>query len=126
MLDAKKSEYQKTEKRLMSYAKCLFKLLAAISMAFFLFILGYNVILEANETSSVGVRTGIVYFGLVTVIFTLCLQASFFFGIRYLTAMYYFQRFEFKRHRIRVSMMVCIMVSSLFNLLGYSYIVLKM
>ena len=108
----------------MSYAKCLFKLLAAISMAFFLFVLGYNIIYE--NTKSVGVNSGIVYFGLTTLVITFCLQASFFFGILYLTAMYYYQRFEFKRHRIRVSMMVFIMVSSLFNLLGYSYIVLKM
>jgi hypothetical protein len=125
MLDAKKSEYQKTEKRLMSYAKCLFKLLAAISMAFFVLILGYNVILDAKDNSSVAVNTGTVYFGMATYLITFCLQASFFFGILYLTAMYYYQRFEFKRHRIRVSMMVFIMVSSLLVLDAFAYLVLQ-
>ena len=109
----------------MSYAKCLFKLLAAISMAFFVLILGYNVILDAKDNSSVAVYTGTVYFGMATYLITFCLQASFFFGILYLTAMYYFQRFEFKRHRIRVSMMVFIMVSSLLVLDAFAYLVLQ-
>ena len=125
MLDAKKSEYQKNEKKLMKYVTCLFKSLAAISLVIFVFILGYNVILEAKDTSSIGIKTGIAYIGLATLLITLCLQASFFLGILYLTSMYFFQRYEFKRHRIRVSTMVFIMADSLLVLFAYGYFVFQ-
>ena len=78
MLDAKKSLYQKNEKKLIKYVTCLFKSLAAISLAIFVFIVAYRIILEAEDTSSIGIKTGIAYIGLATLIITLCLQASFF------------------------------------------------
>jgi hypothetical protein len=125
MLDAKKSEYQKTEKKLMKSVTCLFKSLAAISLAIFVFNVAYRIFLEGEDTSSIGIKTGIAYVGLATLLISFCLHASFFFGILYLTAMYFFQRFEFKRHRARVSTMVFIMASSLLVLFAYGYFVLQ-
>ena len=49
MLDVKKSEYQKTEKRLMKGVKRAMILIAAISLTFFFFILANNILHNASE-----------------------------------------------------------------------------
>jgi hypothetical protein len=122
MLDVKKSKYQKTERCLMKRVDCHIKLIALVSVGFFLLDLVLHL---TDNTEPFKGFAKISYYALAMVISYFCLQSSFFFGMLYLTAMYCFQRFEFKRHRFRVGMMVFIMVDSLVVLCIYWYVLMQ-
>ena len=108
----------------MKRVDCHIKLIALVSVGFFLLDLVLHLKTDYTPDLNKGFAK-ISYYALAMVISYFCLQSSFFFGMLYLTAMYCFQRFEFKRHRFRVGMMVFIMVDSLVVLCIYWYVLLQ-
>lgn len=66
-----------------------------------------------------------VYSGVCLAVIVFVLHFSLVIGVLYMMGMYHFQRFEFKRHRCRVGMMVYILVDSFMVLCFFCYFILQ-
>lgn len=126
LLDVKKSDYQKKERNLNRRVTLTIWAVAALSAVLYLVILTLNQT-EPEETNyprpqMIAVSVYMMV-GISIVVF--CRSMSLVIGNLYITGMYYFQRFEYKRHRCRVAWMVFILLDSFAVLSLYAYFLLQ-
>jgi hypothetical protein len=114
-LDVKKSEYQRQEAILVKSHRRVF-LIPAI------FVVIYVILLVISSGDDEFILQLSYYFSAgSTIVFSWFMMTSIFIGFLYLQAMYFFQKFEFRRHRFRVGVSILTIGSALFNLVEQVY-----
>lgn len=129
LLDVKKSEYQKKERNYIKRIKLMVWGVAALSAVLYAVILILNQTTETDSQENTYPRPQMIavsiYMMIGISIIVFCRSMSLIIGTLYFRGMYFFQRFEFKRHRKRVWWMIFILVDSFLVLSLYAYFLLQ-